>query len=98
MKGRSRDIRQPIPVARAISWRPLHGVDHVLDPVEAPGVDFPVAGGLGLDGLKRVVQHAAGLGNLAALAITAVNPEKDTDERTVIAALAVIEAALGRNM
>jgi len=73
----------------------LHVDIDVLYPVEAPGVDFPVAGGLGLDGLKRVVQHAAGLGNLAALAITAVNPEKDTDERTVIAALTVIETALG---
>jgi arginase len=68
----------------------------VLDPAEAPGVDFPVAGGLRLEALRRIVQHAAGLGNLAALSITAVNPEKDTDERTVIAALAVIEAALTR--
>jgi arginase len=73
----------------------LHVDIDVLDPVEAPGMDYPVAGGLRLDELKRVVQHAAALGNLAALAITAVNPEKDTDERTVISALAVIEAALG---
>jgi arginase len=74
----------------------LHVDIDVLDPAEAPGVDYPVAGGLRLDELTRIVQCTVGLGNIAALAITAVNPEKDIDERTVIAALAVIEAALGR--
>ena len=72
----------------------LHVDIDVLDPVEAPGVDYPVAGGLRLDELTRIVHRTVGLGNIAALAITAVNPEKDIDERTVIAALAVIEAAL----
>jgi arginase family enzyme len=74
----------------------LHVDIDVLDPADAPGVDYPVAGGLGLDELTRIVQRTVGLGNIAALAITAVNPEKDIDERTVIAALAVIEAALAR--
>ena len=72
----------------------LHVDIDVLDPTEAPGVDYPVAGGLRLDELTRIVQRAVGLGNIAALAITAVNPEQDIDERTVVAALAVIEAAL----
>ena len=73
----------------------LHVDIDVLDPAVAPGVDYPVAGGLRLDALTRIVQRTVGLGNIAALAITAVNPEQDIDERTVIAALAVIEAALG---
>ena len=72
----------------------LHVDIDVLDPVEAPGVDYPVAGGLRLDELTRIVHRIVGLGNITALAVTAVNPEKDIDERTVIAALAVIEAAL----
>ena len=74
----------------------LHVDIDVLDPADAPGVDYPVAGGLRLDELRQIVQRTVGLGNIAALAITAVNPEKDIDERTVIAALAVIEAALAR--
>jgi arginase len=74
----------------------LHVDIDVLDPAEAPGVDYPVVGGLRTGELARIAQRAAGLGNLAALAITAVNPEKDIDQRTVIAALAVIEAALAR--
>jgi len=72
----------------------LHVDIDVLDPVEAPGVDYPVAGGLSLAALSHIVEHTVGLGNIAALAITAVNPEKDIDERTVSAALAVIDAAL----
>jgi arginase len=72
----------------------LHVDIDVLDPVEAPGVDYPAAGGLRLADLTRIVERTAGLGNLAALALTAVNPEKDIDERTVAAGLAVIEAAL----
>jgi arginase len=75
----------------------LHVDIDVLDPAEAPGVDYPVVGGLRLDELRRIVQYTVGLGNIVALAITAVNPEKDIDERTVIAALAVIEAALARD-
>ncbi len=72
----------------------LHVDIDVLDPAAAPGVDYPVAGGMRLEALTRVVERTIGLGNIAALAITAVNPEKDIDGRTVSAALAVIEAAL----
>jgi arginase len=72
----------------------LHVDIDVLDPVEAPGVDYPAGGGLSQADLTRIVERTAGLGNLAALALTAVNPEKDIDERTVAAGLAVIEAAL----
>ena len=46
--------------------------------------------------LERLAQQVAGLGNMAALALTAVNPEKDSEGRTVGAALRVIEAALER--
>ena len=58
----------------------------------------PGAGGnIGMDHVAKSSPdgHTLLLGNIAALALTAVNPEKDIDERTVIAALTVIEAALG---
>jgi arginase len=74
----------------------LHVDIDVLDPVAAPGVDYPAGGGLSLAGLIQIVERAVGLGNIAALAITAVNPEKDVDQRTVSAALTVIDAALAR--
>jgi arginase family enzyme len=72
----------------------LHVDIDVLDPVEAPGVDYPAADGVSLVALRQIVERTVALGNIAVLAITAVNPEKDIDERTVVAALAVIEAAL----
>jgi arginase len=74
----------------------LHVDIDVLDPVEAPGVDFPAASGLQVAQLQDAVRKVAGLGNLHALALTAVNPEKDVDRRTVVAALAVIEAVIAR--
>lgn len=72
----------------------LHVDIDVLDPVEAPGIDYPATGGLRLDELTQIIERIVGLGNLAALSLTAVNPEKDNDERTVSAGLAAIEAAL----
>jgi arginase len=72
----------------------LHVDIDVLDPVEAPGIDFPAAGGLQVAQLQEAVRQVAGLGNLRAFALTAANPEKDLDGRTVAAALNVIEAAI----
>jgi arginase len=76
----------------------LHVDIDVLDPVEAPGVDYPSAGGLHLAQLQAAVRQVAGLGNLQAFALTAVNPEKDVDGRTIAAALDVIEATIAGTM
>jgi arginase len=76
----------------------LHVDIDVLDPAEAPGVDYPAAGGMSVAALTQIVERTVGLGNIAALSLTAVNPEKDIDQRTVSAALTVIDAALARVM
>lgn len=76
----------------------LHIDIDVLDPVEAPGVDYPAAGGLRVAGLQQVARRAAAMGNLAALALTGVNPEKDIDGCTVRAAIDVIEAVMAARM
>jgi len=72
----------------------LHVDVDILDPAEAPGVDYPAARGQSLAQLQAIVRHAIGLGNMAAMSVTAVNPEKDIDGRTVQAALSVITEAL----
>ncbi|HEU5101774.1 MAG TPA: arginase family protein [Roseiflexaceae bacterium] len=72
----------------------LHVDIDVLDPAEAPGVDYPATGGLRLAELTRIIERIVSLGNLAALSLTAVNPEKDNDQQTVSAGLSAIEAAL----
>ncbi|MBS1965758.1 MAG: arginase family protein [Chloroflexi bacterium SZAS-1] len=73
----------------------LHIDIDVLDMAEAPGVDFPTSHGLHIEQLLWLVQQVAAQGKLAALALTAVNPTKDSGGRTVQAALQVISAALG---
>jgi arginase len=72
----------------------LHVDIDILDPAEAPGVNYPAARGRSLAQLQAIVRQAIGLGNVAAMSVTAVNPEKDIDGRTVQAALAVSAAAL----
>jgi arginase len=72
----------------------LHIDIDVLDPAAAPGVSFSAARGLQLSELQELARQTTGMGNLAALALTAVNPEKDVDGRTVSAALDAIDAAL----
>ena len=70
----------------------LHIDIDVLDQAVAPGVDFPTSGGLAVAHLAEVARGVAGLGNLAAVSLTAVNPEKDADGRTARAALNVLAA------
>ena len=72
----------------------LHVDIDILDPAEAPGVSYPAARGRSLAQLQSHVGQAIELGNVAAMSITAVNPEKDVDGRTVHGALKVIETAL----
>jgi arginase len=72
----------------------LHVDIDILDPAEAPGVNYPAARGQSLAQLQAIVRQAIGLGNVAAMSVTAVNPEKDIDGRTVQAALGVIAEAL----
>ncbi len=72
----------------------LHIDIDVLDGADAPGVDFPTPGGLRLDQLQTFVGEVARRTTLGAVALTAVNPERDQDGRTVQSALRVIEAVM----
>ncbi|HWQ14685.1 MAG TPA: arginase family protein [Roseiflexaceae bacterium] len=94
LAGGARTLGRALGPLGELSQLYLHVDIDVLDPAEAPGVDYPAAGGLRLEELRAAVQRIAGMGNLAALALTAVNPEKDADGRTVRAALDVVEAAV----
>ncbi len=73
----------------------LHVDIDVLDQTVAPGVNFPTSGGRSVPQLQAIVRQVFGLGTIAAMSLTAVNPEKDVGGRTVQAALDVIAAAVG---
>ena len=66
----------------------------VLNNDDAPGVDYPAPGGLSCAALDELIRPIARLPNLAAVALTAVNPERDVAGRTVQAALAALETVI----
>ncbi|HEY3230759.1 MAG TPA: arginase family protein [Roseiflexaceae bacterium] len=95
LDGDTADLDRAIHNLGTLSQVYLHVDIDVLDPVEAPGVNFPAAGGLRVVQLQEAVRKVVATGNIRAFALTAVDPEKDIDGRTVSAALDVIEAAIG---
>lgn len=72
----------------------LHIDIDVLDPVEVPGVDYPTEQGLSLKELQHYIQKIGELSTISAVALTAVNPDRDVDHRTVNAAIIVIETVM----
>jgi arginase len=70
----------------------LHVDLDALDPSVAPGiVDTPVPRGLSLQGLEEVVRGATSRFRVRAAAVTTFNPALDEDDRTLHAALRVVE-------
>ncbi|MBC8160585.1 MAG: arginase family protein [Roseiflexaceae bacterium] len=76
---------------RAAGQLYLHLDIDVLDNTTAPGVDYPAAGGISSKVLHELVASIAASPNLAAVALTAVNPERDIAGRTVQAALDALD-------
>ncbi|MDH5506649.1 MAG: arginase family protein [Anaerolineae bacterium] len=87
-------------VAAAYHFREVDGVYlhldiDVLDPKEAPGVNFPTPGGITLEAAiaaGRVVRENA---PLAGLCLTAFDPDEDVDGRTAEAAIRLLVGILG---
>ncbi|MEM8529365.1 MAG: arginase family protein [Chloroflexota bacterium] len=72
----------------------LHIDIDVLDPVEVPGVDYPTEQGLSLNELQHYIQKLGDVSTISAVALTAVNPDRDIDHRTVNTAIIVIETVM----
>lgn len=70
-----------------------------LDPRYAPGVDFPAPDGLSVEDVETAVGMAARIFRIRAATLTAYNPDKDEDGKTLRAGTrligAVAEAAAG---
>lgn len=66
-----------------------------LDPEEAPGVDVPEANGLSLAALCAALRDQAGSPRLLGMEVVEFNPERDIEQRTEKAIVALIEA-IGR--
>lgn len=70
----------------------LHLDVDVLDPEESPGVTFPVPGGLSVDAVEEAVRAVAGSVRVRAASLTAYNPEKDAEDKTLRAGLRLMGA------
>lgn len=68
----------------------LHVDLDVLDPSEAPGVDIPTEGGLTLAQMEQAITLIGGRFQIKAAALTVFNPERDLENRTLIAGLRLI--------
>lgn len=69
----------------------LHLDIDCLDPQYAPGVDFPAPGGLSVEDVEEAIRMVARRFRIKAAALTAYNPEKDEDDRTLRAGTRLME-------
>lgn len=61
----------------------LHLDIDCLDPEHAPGVNFPVPGGLSIEEAEGAIREVARSFRIKAAALTAYNPEREKDDRTL---------------
>ncbi len=66
-----------------------------LDPTEAPGVNLPVPGGIGLLALRKVLAERALDARLAALEIVEFNPQLDRNAQAERAVTGIVDAIFG---
>ena len=57
----------------------VHFDTDVIDPVEAPAMNYPAHGGPSVDELSEVFSHIAGTGQITAASLSSWNPELDQD-------------------
>ncbi len=76
---------------------PLHihfDVD-VIDPCDAPAMNFPAVNGPSAETLKGVFQHLAGTGRIKAVSLSSWNPEMDLDLHTQTLCMGLLESLVG---
>lgn len=72
----------------------LHIDIDIMDPSEAPGVDFPTSEGLLLDEMEEALKLIGENLQIKAAALTAYNPEKDSTDKTLHAGFKLINLIL----
>lgn len=70
----------------------------VIDPMVAPGVGTPVAGGITYREAHLLCEKAAGSGSLVSLEVVELNPVLDEGNRTARLAVGLVESALGKTI
>jgi arginase len=73
----------------------LHLDVDVIDPRGAPAMEYPAPGGPTVELVGAFLQEVASSGQLAAVSISAWNPQKDGDGRTERAVMGLLQPFLG---
>jgi arginase len=60
----------------------IHFDSDILDPIEAPAMNYPAPGGPSSETLRQVFRRLAATGRIAAVSLSAWNPELDEDGAT----------------
>jgi arginase len=99
-QGIGRVMEEAVRIAGAGGSRPIHlSLDlDVLDPMYAPGVGTPVAGGLTYREAHLAMELLADSGLLGSLEIVEVNPVLDEGNRTAQLAVGLCASALGKRI
>jgi len=66
----------------------------VIDPQEAPAMNYLAEGGPAVDELKRVFEYLSASGQVAAVSLSSWNPEMDEDGRSRTAVMNLLEILL----
>lgn len=61
-----------------------------LDPLYAPGVDFPAPNGLSVEDVETAVSMVARIFRIRAASLTAYNPDKDEENKTLQAGMRLL--------
>lgn len=69
----------------------LHLDIDALDPRCAPAVDFPVPAGLSVEDVEEIILMISRNLDIEAAALTAFNPEKDVEDRTLEAGMSLLD-------
>ncbi|MEA3334768.1 MAG: arginase family protein [Chloroflexota bacterium] len=73
----------------------IHFDTDILDPVEAPAMNYPASGGPRVKQLEAVFRRLAGTGRVAAVSMSTWNPQLDEDGRTETTCMALLQTLLG---
>jgi arginase len=83
-------LDQPLPAGPLY----VHWDTDVVDPAEAPAMNYPTPGGPPVETLRRVFRRLAGSGQVAAISVSAWAPALDEDGQSERTLLALLQALL----
>ncbi len=72
----------------------IHFDTDIINPIEAPAMNYPAAGGPTVETLRRIFKHLAQTGRVIAVSLSSWNPSLDHDGRTETAVMDLLDTLL----